>query len=61
MENKVAELAHQLYLKLPWWKRNTYREWWASNNWDVKGIYDRCLKEARSIIEQDNQISPEKK
>jgi hypothetical protein len=53
----VRKLARQLYLKLPWWKRATYRKWKKSNNWDVKDIYSRCLREAKEIISDEETFN----
>lgn len=46
---EIRATANQLYMNLPWWKRAQFRKWYASNGWDVKGIYKRCLIEALHI------------
>lgn len=60
MEEKhkeVFQLARQLYLILPWWKRWQFRKWIESNNWDVKDIYTSCLREAKSLIREEERFN----
>jgi len=54
---EIKTLARQLYLKLPWWKRMQFRVYMKNNNWDVKDIYTRCLREAKWIIQEENKFN----
>ena len=56
-QQQVRELARQIYLKLPWWKRAQYRKWKKRNNWDVKDIYTRCLREAKELIRDEQSFN----
>lgn len=51
--SEVRALANALYLRLPWWKRASYRKWKKRNGWDASGIYKRCLLEARLIFSEE--------
>lgn len=57
MNQEVLNLARQLYLNLPWWKRWQFRKWTKTNNWDVKDIYTRCLREAKSIVKEEEKFN----
>lgn len=52
MKDEIKQLAIQIYMELPWYKRWQFCKWMQSNTWDVKGVMDRCIQEAKYVVEQ---------
>lgn len=60
MINQVNEIARQLYFKLPFWKRWSFKKWYKSNEWDVKYIYSDCLEEAFFLRQEEIRFEDQK-
>jgi hypothetical protein len=51
-EQRILNLATEIYCKLPFWKKWQLCKWVQSNGWDVKYISDKCYEEAKIVIDQ---------
>lgn len=52
-EKYILETARLIYLQLPFWKRWQFQYWSDQNNWDVKGVYTECLREAVALWKEN--------
>lgn len=58
MKNQ-QEIAYELFMNLPWWKRAMFFKWYKSNNWDVKHIWEGCMVRAKFILAAAEYTKPE--
>lgn len=54
---EITELSRKIYLQLPFWKRWQFMRYMESNNWDVKDVYSKCMREAKYIIEEEQRFN----
>lgn len=59
MDQKKFELyalSNTLYARLPFWKRWRANKYYASNNWDVTGAWEQCVRQARRMLEEREHL-----
>ena len=51
-KEQIAMLSEDLFYSLPFWKRWNIARWYRKNDWDVTHEWERCVKQARSMVEE---------
>lgn len=57
IKDSVIQMAFFLYLDLPFWKRWKVFKFYNSNNWDVTGAWEKCVKTACKMARDADYIS----
>ncbi len=53
---EVKELAIKLYFNLPFYKRWRTNKFYISNNWDMLGNWEKCIKQAIKMIDDADTL-----